>query len=264
MARQKMITQDAMRKAQARPLGVHPGNRFYTQRRESFFFDYVKQELINRYGVEEVRQGGLKVHTTIDLKLQQAARAAIRDTLTFANPPSSAIVTIDPSNGHILAMASSADYGRSKFNLAAQGRRQPGSTFKVDGPHGGAGRRRQPVDAVHVAAAELRGPQVRADQRQDLLEHLQGPHQPPEATLASDNSVYQQLALDLGPDKVKEAARAMGIKSKLNAYPSEVLGGLEDGVSPLEMANAYATIAYGGLRNTADRDHRGRPSPTAA
>ena len=69
------------------------------------------------------------------------------------------------------------------------------------------------------------------------------------ATLASDNSVYQQLALDIGPDKVKKAAREMGIKSKLNAYPSEVLGGLEDGVSPLEMANAYATIASGGWRN---------------
>jgi penicillin-binding protein 1A len=58
-----------------------------------------------------------------------------------------------------------------------------------------------------------------------------------------------QLGLDLGPDAVKEAARKMGIKSKLNAYPAEILGGLERGVSPLEMANAYATIASGGMRN---------------
>jgi penicillin-binding protein 1A len=69
------------------------------------------------------------------------------------------------------------------------------------------------------------------------------------ATLSSDNSVYQQLALDIGPEKVKRAARDMGIKSKLNGYPSEVLGGLERGVSPLEMANAYATLASGGWRN---------------
>ena len=69
------------------------------------------------------------------------------------------------------------------------------------------------------------------------------------ATLASDNSVYTQLAADLGPDKVKETARMMGIKSKLIGYCAESLGGLEDGVSPLEMANAYATIANGGYRN---------------
>ena len=69
------------------------------------------------------------------------------------------------------------------------------------------------------------------------------------ATLASDNSVYIQLAADLGPDKVKETARMMGIKSKLMGYCAETLGGLEDGVSPLEMANAYATIANGGYRN---------------
>ena len=112
MADQKMITQEQADAAKARPLGVKEGNRFYTARRESFFFDYVKQELINRYGVEEVRRGGLRVRTTIDLDLQQAARKAIRETLTFPNPPSSAIVTIDPRNGYILAMASSADYGR--------------------------------------------------------------------------------------------------------------------------------------------------------
>ena len=69
------------------------------------------------------------------------------------------------------------------------------------------------------------------------------------ATLRSDNSVYIQLAADLGPDKVKETARMMGIKSKLMGYCAETLGGLEDGVSPLEMANAYATIANGGYRN---------------
>ena len=69
------------------------------------------------------------------------------------------------------------------------------------------------------------------------------------ATLKSDNSVYAQLTADLGPDKVKETARMMGIKSKLNGFCAESLGGLEDGVSPLEMANAYATIANGGYRN---------------
>jgi penicillin-binding protein 1A len=69
-----------------------------------------------------------------------------------------------------------------------------------------------------------------------------------QATLKSDNSVYIQLAMDLGPDEVKRTARDMGITSTLKGYPSETLGGLEDGVSPLEMATAYASIASGGYR----------------
>jgi penicillin-binding protein 1A len=69
------------------------------------------------------------------------------------------------------------------------------------------------------------------------------------ATLRSDNSIYEQLDLDVGPDKVTQAARDMGIKSPLYSRPAEGLGGLTYGVSPLEMANAYATIASGGWRN---------------
>src|SRR3712207_965705 len=69
------------------------------------------------------------------------------------------------------------------------------------------------------------------------------------ATLKSDNSVYQQLALDLGPDVVRSTAKSMGITSKLEGYPGEILGGVGYCCSPLEMANAYATIASGGLRN---------------
>jgi penicillin-binding protein 1A len=249
MAQQKLISAQTARKAQDAPLGVKRGNRFYTARRESFFFDYVKQELIDRYGYDEVRRGGLRVKTTIDLKLQQAARKAISDTLTFANPPSSAIVTIDPSNGYIRAMASSADYGRSKFNLAAQGHRQPGSTFKVMGLMAALNAGVSPSTQYTSRPLDFVDPKYGPIKVKTYSNTYKGRISLLSATLASDNSVFQQLALDLGPEKVKQAARDMGIKSKLNAYPSEVLGGLEQGVSPLEMANAYATIASGGWRN---------------
>jgi penicillin-binding protein 1A len=69
------------------------------------------------------------------------------------------------------------------------------------------------------------------------------------ATLRSDNSVYAQLTSDIGPDKIRDTARMMGITSPLHAYRAESLGGLSPGVSPLEMADAYATIASGGYRN---------------
>ena len=79
-----------------------------------------------------------------------------------------------------------------------------------------------------------------------------------QATLKSDNSVYIQLAMDLGPDEVKKTARDMGITSTLKGYPAETLGGLENGVSPLEMATAYASIASRRLPPAADRDQEDR------
>ena len=129
MAEQGYITQQVAQKTMQRGLGVK-NNRYFTQRREGYFFDYVKQQLIDRYGIDTVRRGGLRVYTTIDLRLQRLARASM-DGRLGAPDRSAAIVTIDPTTGWIKAMASSSRYGDSKFNLAAQGHRQAGSTFKV-------------------------------------------------------------------------------------------------------------------------------------
>ena len=83
------------------------------------------------------------------------------------------------------------------------------------------------------------------------------------ATLQSDNTVYAQLDLDLGPRGGRQTAYDMGITSPLHGYPAEGLGGLTDGVSPLEMARAYATIANGGWRMRPIAITQGRSSPTA-
>ena len=71
-----------------------------------------------------------------------------------------------------------------------------------------------------------------------------------QATLASDNTVYAQLDLDVGPENVRQTAYDMGITTELDGIPAEGIGGLRLGVSPLEMANAFATLASGGIRNT--------------
>jgi penicillin-binding protein 1A len=251
MAELRMVTPAEAAAAKDRPLGVER-SRFYTQRRESFFFDYVRQVLIDKYGIEDVRRGGLRIHTTVNLKMQERARAAINGVLNFANAPKSAIVTIDPRNGHILAMASSARYAETKFNLASQGKRQPGSTFKIMGLMAALRRGVSPESTTYVSR-----PLKFTDPKYGLIDvktydnTYGGSMNLVTATLKSDNSVYQQLALDVGPDAVKETAKDMGITSKLEGYPGEVLGGLGYCCSPLEMANAYATIASGGLRNRA-------------
>ncbi len=250
MAELHMITPETYRKNAALGLGLHMEG-YYRQRRESYFFDYVKDELIKEYGAATVKLGGLRVRTTVDLKKQQEARAAIKARLAGVGP-SSAIVSIDPRNGDIVAMASSADYGKSKFNLAAQGHRQPGSSFKVMALMTALREGVDPDTTHYVSRSPTRidAPQCGAPFEiktyggkgaGDLTLHR--------ATLKSDNSVYIQLAADLGPDKVKETARMMGIKSPLYGYCAETLGGLTKGVSPLEMADAYATIASGGYRN---------------
>ena len=226
------------------------GSKFFTARREKYFFDYVKDELLKEYGGPTVRQGGLKVTTTIDLAKQKAARAAITKNLAGVGP-SSAIVTIDPKNGYIKTMASSAEYGRSKFNLAAQGKRQPGSVFKVMTLMTALRRGVNPDSTTYVSRSPtiVKDPLCPGYEVNTYSRQGAGSLSIRRATLKSDNSVFIQLALDLGPAEVKQTARDLGIRSKLNGYCAETLGGLTEGISPLETANAFATIASGGYRN---------------
>src|SRR3954465_5037114 len=109
MARAHQITPETAQQAMQEPLGTTRG-RYYTERRESYFFDYVRDQLVKRYGIDTVRRGGLEVPTAVGLKLQKPARATIARRLANPGDPSAALVSIDPSNGHILAMASSQKY----------------------------------------------------------------------------------------------------------------------------------------------------------
>ena len=112
-------------------LKLKPG-KLYTRIREPYFFSYVRDQLIDEYGANTVRSGGLRVYTTINPRLQVAARKAITDTLYLRNDPAAAVVSINPASGAIRAMTAVTP-GRTgnQFNLVAQARRQPGSTFKT-------------------------------------------------------------------------------------------------------------------------------------
>ncbi len=252
MAELHYISDSEAHAAEAAPLEVKRGY-FYSERKENFFFEYVHQQLVERYGAQTVAQGGLRVYTTIDLNMQRLARKAIAEVLNQPEDPASAIVTINPANGDIEAMAESQSYEQSQYNLASQGHRQPGSTFK----------------AIVLADALSRGVDPNSTY---YLSHTLSPGWLPSypsyevktfegtslnksinlvsATLASDNTVYAQLAADLGEPTVTEMARKMGVVSPLHSYAAEALGGLTIGVTPLEMANVYATLADGGYRNT--------------
>ncbi|HEX4626301.1 MAG TPA: transglycosylase domain-containing protein [Solirubrobacteraceae bacterium] len=248
MIKQKMIPATVGAKAMQRPLGVRP-NSYYTTKRENYFFDYVKQELIDRYGANTVRKGGLKVYTTVDLDLQKAARKAIAGQLYESGDPSAAIVSIDPRTGYIRAMASSGKYGKNKFNYAAQGHRQPGSTAKV-WVLMTALRNGVDPDSTTYQSHPLDLNTPFGPWKVQTYSHSYGGNMDiTQATLQSDNTVYAQMDLDLGPKQVRKTAYDLGIRTHLNAYPAEGLGGLKIGVSPLEQTNAYATIASAGIRH---------------
>jgi penicillin-binding protein 1A len=251
MAELGMITAERAERVKGRGMGLKLGD-YFSRRREGYFFDYVKDELIKEYGTKTVKLGGLVVHTTIDLEKQKLAREAIKTKLGDIGP-SSALVTINPKNGYILAMASSADYAETKFNLAAQGERQPGSSFKTFALMTALRRGVNPNSTRYtsVSPTRINDPKYGAPFEIKTYGGTSGGNMSlVQATLRSDNSVYIQLALDLGPDKVADTAVDMGIKRRhVHGYPAESLGGLENGVSPLEMATAYATIASGGYRN---------------
>jgi penicillin-binding protein 1A len=249
MADQGFIKQVTAERTKRMSLGVKR-NRFYTSRREGYFFDFVKQELIERYGLDTVRRGGLRIDTTLDLRMQKLARKTMDGNLG-APDRSAAIVTIDHRTGYIKAMASSSRYGDSKFNLAAQGHRQAGSTFKVMVLMAALRRGVDPNATTYNSRPLQKGwlPAAPDYSVKTYANDYRGRINLVRATLASDNSVYAQLDADVGPRAVRDTAYDMGIKTRLHAFPAEGLGGLTRGVSPLEMANAYGTVASGGWRN---------------
>ena len=222
-----------------------------------YFFSYVREELLREYGANTVRSGGLRVHTTIDRRFQNLARNAITGTLYERTDPAAAIVAIDPRNGAIRAM-NAVIPGRKalQFNLAAQSRRQAGSTFKTFVLAEAVEQGANPDSTYYTSAPFFYRPDPVGSCETNWWcvetygNDYYGSSSIHSATLRSDNTVYAQLTLDVGPENVADMAHKLGVKASLKtregAYvPALGLGAM--GVSPLDMASAYATIAAGGI-----------------
>ncbi len=247
MADQGYITQAEAAKAKASPLGLKRGTT-YEKKKEGYFFDYVRGELIDRYGEQRVQRGGLAVRTTIDPKLQRAAEQAIASNLGYADDPAAAIVLIDARTGYIRAMATSETYGKdSQFNYAAQAKRQPGSTFKTFVLTRAIADGINPYSTVYDSKPiDITDPKWGPVKVATYSNSYRGATPIAAATLSSDNSVYIQMTLDVGPERVVNMAKRMGVTGTLPVVPSIGLGSGE--VSPLDMAVAYAPLANGGFR----------------
>ena len=241
------ITSTQYSAAVAEPLRLHAGH-IYTKIREPYFFSYVREQLIAKYGANTVRGGGLKVYTTIVPRFQKLAVDAMKSTLNLSTDPASALVSINPKNGAIRAMTAVIPGNKhNQFNLAAQGRRQAGSSFKTFVLTEAIREGINPDSTMYMSAPFHWQPDP-SSEAWDVSTYsgtYYGPSSITQSTLRSDNSVYARLTLDLGPEKIVTLAHQMGIKTKLEPVASIGLGSNSVGV--LEMASAYATIAAGGV-----------------
>jgi penicillin-binding protein 1A len=216
---------------------------------EPYFTTWLTQQLVERYGAGAVFGGGMEVTSTLDPDLQAAAEQAIVGRLG-AIGPSASLVAIENKTGEVKAMVGGSDYETTPFNLATNGHRQPGSAFKpfilVRALSDGVSPEQTYVSAPkEFPVPNSKGEVFEVNNYEDSysgVASLRG------ATTSSDNAVYAEVGLKAGTKRVARIARRMGIRTKVSTNPAMTLGGLTEGLTPLEMAYAYSTIANKGRR----------------
>jgi penicillin-binding protein 1A len=214
-----------------------------------YFSDWVTQQLVDRYGAAKVFGGGLKVQTTLDSELQRRAEQSIASRLPVGGP-SASLVAIENKTGAVKAMVGGENFQRQPFNVATNGHRQPGSAFKPFTLVTALERGISP-DRTYTSSKKVidvgDGPKFEVNNYKD---RYAGVSTLRDATAESDNSVYAELGLDVGPKNIARTAKRMGIRTPVSTNAAMTLGGLEQGVTPLELAHAYSTIANRGTRRS--------------
>ena len=250
------ITQADAKKAKAEEVKIlKEENNGKKKDLRSYFFDYICQQIIDKYGADMLYKGGLKVYTTLDSSMQAKAEHAIRylpdiwtEDSDHLTQPQVGLVALDPTNGYIKAMVGGR--GQDKFNRAVLAQRQPGSAFKA---------------FVYLTAMDngLNAATMVDDKPlkiggwapQNSSGSFHGTVTLRTALSRSYNIPAIRVALRVGTDKVMRMAKICGISSLVEEgpytdnNPAMALGGLTKGVSPLDMATAYGTIANNGVYN---------------
>jgi penicillin-binding protein 1A len=215
-----------------------------------YFTSWVQQQVIERYG-QRAFYGGLRIKTTLDLELQRAGEQAVDNYLAYPEGPTAALVAIENSTGEVRAMVGGRNYDESPFNLATEGERQPGSSFKAFDLAAALEHGISPDSVWTSKQKEFIVPNTGGHER--FIVHndegnYTGENTLTGATAFSDNSIYAEVGLRVGTHKIALLAHRMGITTPLSTNPAMTIGGLTVGVTPLDMAHAYETIAHGGER----------------
>lgn len=206
------------------------------------FVEKVRREIEDSMGAEALEKGGLRIYTTLDPGMQRAATESVENNLSEGGDPSAAVATVEPQNGAIRALTGQ----EGNFNLALDARRQPGSAFKpfVLAAALDEGISPESVYLSQELALDFEGRDFVID-NYDFIQR--GQISLYDAMAESDNTVFVRLARDVGYQEVATMSENLGITEEVDPYPSTAIGGLAVGVSPLDMASAYATLAGGGI-----------------
>ncbi len=240
--------------------------------RAPYFTAWLRQQLVERYGAAKAFFGGLKVKSTLDLRLQGAAEEAVNSYLGYS-PATASVVVIDNQNAGVKAMVGGPDFDTKPFNLATQGHRQPGSSIKPFILLTALEEGISPYTTYESAQQEFS--YGKNGQETFVVTNDEGSYAGVSdlisATTNSDNSVYAQLALEgLKGKTVEDRTRSiaatihkMGYGDPISTNPAMVLGGIDPGVTPLGWTYAYTTLANGGDRVSGTLAARPGDSPVA-
>jgi penicillin-binding protein 1A len=237
-----------------------------------YFTSWLRQQLVDKYGAGEAFGGGLEITSSLDLDLQRQVESIASSTLSGIEPTSS-VVVLDNDTGTVRAMVGGPDYSKAPFNLATNGHRQPGSAFKpftlitaLEQGHSSSEVYASSPQTIPFRSRFEKNGETRTVpelfEPKNYEDNYLGSASIATATTYSDNSVYAQLGTQVGPANVAATAADMGIETGLSTEaeysidggpfepynPALILGGLAEGVTPLEMAHAYEAIATGGKR----------------
>jgi len=256
MARLGWITEQEAETADREALVLQP-QRPGDVSRFPYFTEEVKRRLLDDPALGETAtdrynalfRGGLRIYTTVDPLVQQSAELAVA-SVVGEEAPYAALAAVDPRTGHVLGLVGGNDFYDeddpvARFNLATQGARQPGSSFK---PFVLASALEQGLTLANVfeGGSSITVPTDSGPWRVDNYNNASFPNLTLlEATVFSVNVVYAQVVDLIGPEAVVAVAKAAGISSDLQPFHSIALGAQE--VSPLDMASAYGTFAAEGI-----------------
>lgn len=251
MVKYDYIDQATADKAKDEDLGLREKSEAaHSDNNASYFIDYVISEIAEKYGDDAVYKDGLKIYTTIDMKAQDAAVQAMHNLPNFytddkgLTQPQGALIAINPHNGYIVAMVGGR--GDDSFNRAVLAERQPGSAFKPfvylaaiqDGMTPGTVMDDKKIEFNGWSPKNYEGTYSGQMTLSYALQH-------------SVNTVAVQLADAVGMRKVLNLASSLGITTLDDSKDNNLaaaLGGLTNGVKPIDMAVAYGTLANGGVK----------------
>jgi len=218
----------------------------------NYFLQYVKNYVRKKYGNDMLREGGLKIYTTINPVLQKAARTAVDEGVTAwqnrtgnkSHSPQAALVAQEVSTGKIRALVGGVDFKKSQFNRAIQAKRQPGSAFKPIIYAAALNSGLMPNTQINDEPTQFKGGQGETWEPKNFSGEFYGPTTLRNGLEHSRNIVTIKILQEVGLGPATRLARAMGIRSPLTSNLSLALGSSE--LSLLELTSAYRVFSNNG------------------